>query len=153
VTIVLPHWGPNMRASPVQHVRRAAAALEAAGATLIAGHSAHVPQGPSGRTLFDLGDFIDDYAVDPGLRNDLGVLWLVTLDADFPRRVEGTVDRLGTDRGLHADDAIDLTAVWRAAPWCGQSPSTPGFAACPVRRDTVGWCARGSPCRPSVRSI
>ncbi len=73
VTIVLPHWGPNMRSSPVPHVRRAAAALQAAGATLIAGHSAHVPQGPSGRTLFDLGDFIDDYAVDPGLRNDLGI--------------------------------------------------------------------------------
>jgi poly-gamma-glutamate capsule biosynthesis protein CapA/YwtB (metallophosphatase superfamily) len=94
VTIVSAHWGPNMRASPVPHVRRAAAALEAAGATLIAGHSAHVPQGPSGRTLFDLGDFIDDYAVDPGLRNDLGLLWLATLDADGPRRVEGVPLRL-----------------------------------------------------------
>jgi hypothetical protein len=94
MTIVLPHWGPNMRASPVPHGRRGAAALQAAGATLIAGHSAHVPQGPSGRTLFDLGDFIDDYAVDPGLRNDLGVLWLVTLDAEGPRRVEGVPLRL-----------------------------------------------------------
>jgi poly-gamma-glutamate capsule biosynthesis protein CapA/YwtB (metallophosphatase superfamily) len=94
VTIVSAHWGPNMRASPVPHVRRAAAALEAAGATLIAGHSAHVPQGPSGRTLFDLGDFIDDYAVDPGLRNDLGLLWLAMLDADGPRRVEGVPLRL-----------------------------------------------------------
>jgi poly-gamma-glutamate capsule biosynthesis protein CapA/YwtB (metallophosphatase superfamily) len=94
VTIVLPHWGPNMRARPVRHVRRAAAALQAAGATLIAGHSAHVPQGPSGRTLFDLGDFIDDYAVHPRLRNDLGLLWLVMLDADGPRRVEGIPLRL-----------------------------------------------------------
>lgn len=94
VTIVLAHWGPNMQISPVPHVRRAAAALEAAGATLIAGHSAHVPQGPSGRTLFDLGDFIDDYAVDPALRNDLGVLWIVTLDRDGPRRVEGVPLRL-----------------------------------------------------------
>jgi Bacterial capsule synthesis protein PGA_cap len=94
VTILMPHWGPNMRPSPVPHVRRAAAALEAAGATLIAGHSAHVPHGPSGRTLFDLGDFIDDYAVDPRLRNDLGVLWLVTLDASGPRHVEGVPLRL-----------------------------------------------------------
>jgi poly-gamma-glutamate capsule biosynthesis protein CapA/YwtB (metallophosphatase superfamily) len=94
VVIVTPHWGPNMRAAPVPHVRRAAAALEAAGATLVAGHSAHVPQGPSGRTLFDLGDFVDDYAVDPVLRNDLGLLWLVTLDADGPRRVEGVPLRL-----------------------------------------------------------
>jgi hypothetical protein len=89
VVIVSAHWGPNMRAEPVPHVRRTAAAMQAAGATLVAGHSAHVPQGPSGRTLFDLGDFIDDYAVDPVLRNDLGLLWLVTLDADGLRRVEG----------------------------------------------------------------
>lgn len=88
VVVVSPHWGPNMRAEPVEHVRRAAAALEAAGATLVAGHSAHVPHGPSGRTLFDLGDFIDDYAVDPLLRNDLGLLWLVTLGSAGPLRVE-----------------------------------------------------------------
>ena len=94
VVIVSPHWGPNMRPAPVAHVRRAAGALEAAGATLIAGHSAHVPQGPSKRTLFDLGDFIDDYAVDAVLRNDLGLLWLVTLDQDGPSRVEGVPLRL-----------------------------------------------------------
>ena len=94
VTVVSPHWGPNMRPDPLPPVRRAAAALEDAGATLIAGHSAHVPQGPSGRTLFDLGDFLDDYAVDPRLRNDLGLLWLVTLDASGPRRVEGVPLRL-----------------------------------------------------------
>ena len=93
VTMVLPHWGPNMRAAPVRYVRRAAAALTAAGATIVAGHSAHVPQGPSGRTLFDLGDFIDDYAVDPRLRNDLGLLWLVALEPDGPR-LEGVPLRL-----------------------------------------------------------
>ena len=63
------------------------------GRDLIAGHS-HVPQGPRGRTLFDLGDFIDDYAVDPELRNDLGLLWLVTLEADGPRRFKGVPLRL-----------------------------------------------------------
>jgi poly-gamma-glutamate capsule biosynthesis protein CapA/YwtB (metallophosphatase superfamily) len=94
VVIVSPHWGPNMRARPVAHVRRAAAALEEAGATLVAGHSAHVPQGPSGRTLFDLGDFIDDYAVHSLLRNDLGLLWLITLDAAGPLRIEGVPVKL-----------------------------------------------------------
>ena len=94
VTIVAPHWGPNMRAEPLPYVRSAAAALEAADATLIAGHSAHVPQGASGRTLFDLGDFLDDYRVDPRLRNDLGLLWLVTLDAGGPVRIEGVPLRL-----------------------------------------------------------
>jgi poly-gamma-glutamate capsule biosynthesis protein CapA/YwtB (metallophosphatase superfamily) len=102
--LALPHWGPNMRAEPVPHVRRAATALEAAGATLVAGHSAHVPQGRSGRTLFDLGDFIDDYAVDPDLRNDLGLLWLVTLDAGGPQRVEGVAIRLDMAHTRMASD-------------------------------------------------
>lgn len=38
--------------------------------------------------LYDLGDFVDDYAVAPGLRNDLGLLFLVTFDDDGPRRLE-----------------------------------------------------------------
>jgi hypothetical protein len=83
-----------MVAQPVAQVRAAAWALLGAGATLIAGHSAHVPHGPRGRTLFDLGDFIDDYAVDSALRNDLSLLWLVTLDARGPVRVEGVPVRL-----------------------------------------------------------
>jgi poly-gamma-glutamate capsule biosynthesis protein CapA/YwtB (metallophosphatase superfamily) len=94
LVLVAPHWGPNMTPAPVPHVRAAAAALESAGATLIAGHSAHVPHGVRGRTLFDLGDFLDDYAVDRWLRNDLSLLWLVELDADGPRSVEGVPVRL-----------------------------------------------------------
>jgi poly-gamma-glutamate capsule biosynthesis protein CapA/YwtB (metallophosphatase superfamily) len=86
--LVTPHWGPNMRTEPLPYVRRAADELVRAGATLVAGHSAHVFQGAAGRVLFDLGDFIDDYAVDGQMRNDLGILWLVTIDGDGPRRIE-----------------------------------------------------------------
>jgi poly-gamma-glutamate synthesis protein (capsule biosynthesis protein) len=78
--LVSPHWGPNMRATPLPYVRRAAHELRLAGATLVAGHSAHVFQGVEDHILYDLGDFIDDYAVDETLRNDLGLLFLVTLD-------------------------------------------------------------------------
>jgi poly-gamma-glutamate synthesis protein (capsule biosynthesis protein) len=88
VTLVTPHWGPNMTTAPVRHVRRAATALADAGATLIAGHSAHVPHGVAGRVLYDLGDFLDDYRVDPRLRNDLGLLFLVTLDRRGPVRLQ-----------------------------------------------------------------
>ncbi len=89
VVVVSPHWGPNMVAEPVAHVRSAAAALRApAGATLVAGHSAHVFHGVADRVLYDLGDFLDDYARDPYLRNDLGLLWLVTFDGPVPTRVE-----------------------------------------------------------------
>ena len=85
--LVSPHWGPNMVAKPVRRVRSAANALIGAGATLVAGHSAHVFQGVADRVLFDLGDFLDDYAVNRELRNDMGLLWLVELSPDGPRRI------------------------------------------------------------------
>jgi poly-gamma-glutamate synthesis protein (capsule biosynthesis protein) len=92
--LVTPHWGPNMVPEPVTHVRGAARELLDTGATLVAGHSAHLFHGVEGRVVFDLGDFLDDYAVDPSLRNDLGLLWLVDLDPNGPRRIEALPLRL-----------------------------------------------------------
>lgn len=86
--LVTPHWGPNMTRRPVPDVVRAADALVERGATLVAGHSAHVFHGVSGRVLYDLGDFIDDYAVDPRFRNDLGLVFLVDLTPRGPVRIE-----------------------------------------------------------------
>jgi poly-gamma-glutamate capsule biosynthesis protein CapA/YwtB (metallophosphatase superfamily) len=86
--LVSPHWGPNMNDRPLPYVRRAAAELLRAHATLVAGHSAHVVQGAERAVLYDLGDFLDDYRVDPKLRNDLGLLLLVDLADGRPRRVE-----------------------------------------------------------------
>jgi poly-gamma-glutamate capsule biosynthesis protein CapA/YwtB (metallophosphatase superfamily) len=86
--LAFPHWGPNMTSSPPRYVRRAATALLEAGATLIAGHSAHVFHGTDGPVLFDLGDFVDDYRVDEWLRNDLGLLWFVDLDLGRVARIE-----------------------------------------------------------------
>lgn len=59
--LLSPHWGPNLTARPPRHVRAAAAALGAR-ATLVAGHSAHVFHGVEANVLFDLGDFVNDYA-------------------------------------------------------------------------------------------
>lgn len=86
--LVTPHWGPNMMAEPVGHVRASARSLVDGGATLVAGHSAHVFQGVQGRVLYDLGDFVDDYMVDAVLRNDLGLLFLVTFEEEGPTRLE-----------------------------------------------------------------
>ena len=86
--LVTPHWGPNMTPEPVPHVRSSGRAFLEAGVSLIAGHSAHVFQGVDGPVLYDLGDFLDDYAVDPILRNDLGLLFLVTIDEGGPVRLE-----------------------------------------------------------------
>ncbi|MDX6643324.1 MAG: hypothetical protein QOD76_1286 [Solirubrobacteraceae bacterium] len=78
--IAFPHWGPNMTTRPAPWQREVAAELLAAGAHIVAGHSAHVFHGverlPAGLVLYDLGDALDDYAVDDRLRNDLGLLAL-----------------------------------------------------------------------------
>ena len=86
--LVCAHWGPNMTPVPVPEVHRAAGLLTDAGVALVAGHSAHVFHGLAGRVLFDLGDFVDDYRVDPRLRNDLGLLWFVELRGSEPVGIE-----------------------------------------------------------------
>jgi poly-gamma-glutamate capsule biosynthesis protein CapA/YwtB (metallophosphatase superfamily) len=88
IVLVSPHWGPNMAAEPVPPILAASRSFIEAGATLVAGHSAHVFHGMNPPVLYDLGDFLDDYAVDPVLRNDLGLLCLVTIDGSGPRRIE-----------------------------------------------------------------
>jgi poly-gamma-glutamate synthesis protein (capsule biosynthesis protein) len=100
---VTPHWGPNMVAEPLAYVRAAAAAFVEAGATVVAGHSAHVFHGVEGRVLYDLGDFLDDYAVDPHLRNDLGLLFILTLDQGGPKRLEAVPLKLDFCRTRLAD--------------------------------------------------
>ena len=80
--LVTPHWGPNMTSQPPGYVRAAGHALSAAGADLVAGHSAHVPHGVGDGICYDLGDFVDDYLVHPELRNDLGLLFIATLEED-----------------------------------------------------------------------
>jgi len=115
--LVTPHWGPNMVAAPVPYVRRAAAALRAAGATLIAGHSAHVFHGIEPGILYDVGDFLDDYTVDSKLRNDLGLLFLVTLDRDGPRALEAVPLKLEFchTRLADGDDARWIRRRFRTA--------------------------------------
>jgi capsule synthesis protein PGA_cap len=80
LVVAFPHWGPNMTTAPARWQRRAAARLQELGADLVAGHSAHVFHGAGwsehGPLLYDLGDALDDYAVDAERRNDLGVLAL-----------------------------------------------------------------------------
>jgi hypothetical protein len=124
IVLCCVHWGPNMTREPVPHVRRAARALLGAGATLVAGHSAHVPHGAAPRALYDLGDFIDDYAVDPALRNDLGLLFLVTF-AD--------------------DGAIDAEAVPLALDYCHTRPADGADAALVIERFVRGCAQLGAP--------
>jgi len=83
LVVVCIHWGPNMRPRPTAEFRAFARRISDAGADIFWGHSAHVVQGVEVREgrliLFDTGDFVDDYAVDASLRNDLSALFVVRL--------------------------------------------------------------------------
>jgi poly-gamma-glutamate capsule biosynthesis protein CapA/YwtB (metallophosphatase superfamily) len=85
------HWGPNMVQRPKGIFRRFAYAVIDRGVDIYYGHSAHVFQGVEiyrGKPiLYDTGDFIDDYAVNPELRNDWSFLFQVSV-------VEGRFERL-----------------------------------------------------------
>jgi poly-gamma-glutamate capsule biosynthesis protein CapA/YwtB (metallophosphatase superfamily) len=102
LVIVSLHWGPNMVQRPPPLFQAFAHALIDAGADAVYGHSAHVVQGIEvyrGRPiLYDLGDFVDDYAVDPELRNDWGVLARLHATRDGIRRVELLPLLIGTCR-------------------------------------------------------
>jgi poly-gamma-glutamate capsule biosynthesis protein CapA/YwtB (metallophosphatase superfamily) len=78
------HWGPNMRVAPTEAFRRFARYVIDAGADIFWGHSAHLVQGieiyRDKPVLYDTGDFVDDYAVDFDLRNDLSALFLVHVE-------------------------------------------------------------------------
>ncbi len=65
--------------------------------------------GVAGPVLFDLGDFLDDYATDSVLRNDLGLLFLVTLDEGGPIRLEAVP--------LHLDYCHTRLAEGEDAAW------------------------------------
>ncbi|MCI0664825.1 MAG: CapA family protein [Acidobacteria bacterium] len=92
VVIFSIHWGPNMIERPSALFRKFAHAVMDAGADVYHGHSAHLMQGIEiykGRPIiYDAGDFVDDYAVDPRLRNDFGVLFRLLVDRNKVVQIE-----------------------------------------------------------------
>jgi len=90
--VVSIHWGPNMVLRPPDHFRRFARLCIAAGADLWLGHSSHLFQGieiiDGHPVIYDAGDFVDDYAVDPELHNNWGLLFRAHLLGPAVRELE-----------------------------------------------------------------
>jgi poly-gamma-glutamate capsule biosynthesis protein CapA/YwtB (metallophosphatase superfamily) len=87
------HHGPNMRTAPDDEtIALARRLVDEAGVDVVHGHSAHCFQGVEVRggrvILYDTGDFVDDYAVDPAARNDEALLCLLAVDARGVRRLD-----------------------------------------------------------------
>jgi len=99
LVLVSAHLGPNMVLRPGARIQAFKRRLIEAGGDLLHGHSAHLFQGieAMGRRtiLHDTGDFLDDYAVDPILRNDWSFLFLAEIDAGGVRRLDLRPVRLG----------------------------------------------------------
>lgn len=75
------HWGKNLQVRPEPRIRDFARALVDAGADIVWGHGSGLVQGiewVAGRpVLYDTGHLVDDYTVDPQVRNDIGGVFLV----------------------------------------------------------------------------
>jgi poly-gamma-glutamate synthesis protein (capsule biosynthesis protein) len=131
--LVTPHWGPNMTTEPDSDIRRAGEQLLRCGAALVAGHSAHVfhgvEGGAHGAVLYDVGDFLDDYRVDPILRNDLGLLFLVDIASGRPRGLQAVplkLDYCYTRRATGADARWITDRFQRACAAFGHDVSVAG---------------------------
>ncbi len=82
--IVSIHWCGNWDLLPPDQHRQRGRQLIDAGADIIFGHCAHIIRGvevyKSKPIIYSGGDFVDDYAIDPEQRNDLGGIFEVNID-------------------------------------------------------------------------
>jgi len=78
------HWGSNYCWKPSRNFQNFARHLIDHGVDMIHGHSSHHVQGieiyKGKPILYGCGDFIDDYAVDPDFRNDLGFAYFLNFE-------------------------------------------------------------------------
>ena len=86
------HWGANFVERPSHEFRSFARRVIELGADIYHGHSAHICQGIEiyrGKPiLYDTGNFIDDYAVHPLLRNDRSCLFKLMFENGKLHRIE-----------------------------------------------------------------
>ncbi|HVL76346.1 MAG TPA: CapA family protein, partial [Noviherbaspirillum sp.] len=104
------HWGSNLAIRPPQRFRRLAHAAIDMGWRILFGHSAHVYQGVElyrgCPILYAAGDLVDDYYVDPELRNDLQFLFELELDAVRLRAIRMWPLRIDDCRSEPADPSM-----------------------------------------------
>lgn len=91
------HWGPNYAWQPAQEIRDLAHFLvDECDIDIVHGHSSHHVQGVEtyrGKLIiYGCGDFVDDYALVEGYRNDLSGVWRVIVGES------GNERRLGVRR-------------------------------------------------------
>ncbi len=116
------HWGPNMVQAPPAHFRSFAQAAIDMGVDVIHGHSAHLFQGiefyKNGVIFYDTGDYLDDYSVDPELRNDWSFIFLLELKGRKIHKVKARPVRLGYAQTNLAKDKESHAIMARMQKLC-----------------------------------
>jgi poly-gamma-glutamate synthesis protein (capsule biosynthesis protein) len=111
--VVTAHWGPNWVTEPGGTQQQFARWLVDNGADVVHGHSAHVVQGVEvyrGRPImYDTGNFVDDYAIKDGYRNDRSFLFELRIEDGRLAALELTPVENASAQVGHADDAA---AAW-----------------------------------------
>ncbi len=107
LVILSCHLGPNMVLEPSAAIRNYRRAAVDVGIDIVHGHSAHVVQGVErvGHSLLlhDTGDFLDDYAVEPEMRNDLSFVFVIETACAQLRRLTLVPVSLGCGEVHHAN--------------------------------------------------
>ncbi len=118
IVIVSLHWGPNMRERPTKDYINAAHKMVNAGADIIQGHSSHNFQGietyKDKLILYDTGDLVDDYRVDPVLRNDWSFIYFVTVSKDGVKNVTLVpikIDNMQANRAIEPEKSMILKRI------------------------------------------
>jgi poly-gamma-glutamate capsule biosynthesis protein CapA/YwtB (metallophosphatase superfamily) len=118
LVFVSAHWGPNWGHSPPKSHIPFSHALINAGADVVIGHSPHIFQGieifHDCPIIYSAGDYIDDYAVDPGERNDESFIFVFETDGEgirslklYPTLIRACQARLATgDHALRLADKM-----------------------------------------------
>jgi len=92
LVVLSNHWGANFVERPSDEFRCFARRVIELGADIYHGHSAHILQGieiyQGKPILYDTGNFIDDYAVHPLLRNDRSCLFKLMFEQGKLCRIE-----------------------------------------------------------------
>lgn len=118
IAVASIHWGPNWGYDVSRAEIRFAHALVDAGVDIVHGHSSHHPRPLEtyrGRlVLYGCGDLVDDYEGIGGYeryRDDLRLLYLVTVDADTGRMAGARIVTLQARR-MRLEHASDEDTAW-----------------------------------------